>query len=133
MSEKRTYDAVRKTDRKNDFEEVLRNVNVASRTEHSEDEAIRIGALTAQLVEELGDPKSRNFYRLVAEKMPESLVFMTLSETKDARRTGQLRKSPGAYFTYAIKQRAQELGVTLSARTSPQATAGPQARPKVRL
>ena len=81
-----------------------------------EDDELRIAALTAELVESLRDPKSRNFYRLVAQRMPEGLVFMTLSETKDAQRTGQIRKNAGAYFTHAIKVAAERLGVDLSSR-----------------
>lgn len=112
VSEKRTHDAVRKTDRKSDLEELLNNVNVngASRTE--EDEG-RIQDLTQQMVEQLGDPKSRNFFRRVAERVPEHLIYMALSETKDAKRTGQVKKTPGAYFTHVIKKAAEQVGVRL--------------------
>ncbi len=111
MAEKRPHEAGRKAATKNDFQEVLKNVNVIA---HSEDDELRIAALTAELVESLHDPKSRNFYRLVAQRMPESLVFMTLSETKDAQRTGQIRKNAGAYFTHAIKAAAERIGVSLA-------------------
>lgn len=112
MSEKRTEEAVRKTDRKNDFQELLSNVHVHGAT-RTETEELRIQDLTQQLVDELGDPRSRNFFRQVVERMPETVVYMALSETKDAKRTGQVKKNPGAYFTHVIKQSAQRIGVKL--------------------
>lgn len=113
-SEIPTHEAVGDSGRKSDLQEAHKNVNVAS---HSEGDELRIADLTAQLVEELRDPGSRNFYRLVVQRMPEAMVYMTLSETKDAKRTGQIRKSAGAYFTHAIKAAAERIGVDLSTRT----------------
>lgn len=112
MAEKRPHEAGRKTATKKDFEEVLNNVHVHGAT-RTEDEELRIQDLTGQLVEELGDPQSRNFYRQVAERMPETLIYMALSETKSAKREGQVKKSPGAYFTHVIKRAAERVGVKL--------------------
>lgn len=113
MSEKRTYEAVRKTDRKSDSEEeLLNNVNVHGAT-RTEDDETRIQDLTQQMVEQLGDPQSRNFYRRVAERIPEHLIYMALSETKDAKRSGQVKKTPGAYFTHVVKKTAEQIGVKL--------------------
>jgi hypothetical protein len=51
--------------------------------------------------------------------MPESAVFATLSEAKDAHRSGQIRKNPGSFFTHLIKLRAAGLGIDLSTSRRP--------------
>lgn len=111
-AEKPPYYAGGKTATKKDSQELLNNVHVNAAT-RTESEELRIQDLTQQLVEELGDPRSRNFFRQVVERMPEAVVYMALSETKDAKRTGQVKKNPGAYFTYVIKQSAERIGVKL--------------------
>ncbi|OFW58243.1 MAG: hypothetical protein A2133_09885 [Actinobacteria bacterium RBG_16_64_13] len=59
------------------------------------------------------DAQSLPFSRKVAQTMPEEVIYAALSEVKDARRTGRLKESAGAYFTYLVKTRAKELGLEL--------------------
>ena len=74
---------------------------------------IRTQGIADQLVEELGDSRSRSFYVRVANRCPEELIWAALAETKDAFRTGRIKKSMGACFTDLVKRKAREWGVDL--------------------
>lgn len=69
--------------------------------------------LVEDLVTGLGDQRSRRWFALVVERMPEERVRMALSEALQARRQGLVRKSAGAYFTDLVKRDAELLGVNL--------------------
>ena len=106
-----TYDAVAKGDRKRYSEGVLLKRSNVGNTQLRTDP--RKADLALQLVEELEDPGSARFYRLVAERMPENVIRMVLSETKSAYLEGRIETRPGAYFTGAIKAQAREIGIEL--------------------
>lgn len=90
-------------------EESTQNVNVEAPT----GKRLEAEALTIQLINELGDPGSRRFYEIVVAKLPHEYILAALSETREARRLGSVRRSAGAYFTDLIKRTALELGVQL--------------------
>jgi len=109
-SQKGTQVAVPKRDnRKKYLEGVLKTVNVAT---HTKERLLRTADLAQQMLDELGDRHSMGFYRKVAQTIPEPLIYRALSETKEARHTGQL-ENPGAYFTARIKHLAHEQGLFL--------------------
>lgn len=113
-AEKRPAESAgRKTARKGYVEEVLKPVNVATPSRNGHDQQQH---LVAALIEELGDPRSQGFYRMVAARLPAESIWTALSEVRDARRTGRLRKSAGAYFTHLAKRTAAQLGISLEAR-----------------
>ncbi len=91
------------------LEGVLKNVNVATQ---SKDRLIKTSDLAEQMLQELGDRHSMGFYRKVAQRVPDQIVYRALSETKEARRAGSVANA-GAYFTARIKQLAREQGVEL--------------------
>jgi hypothetical protein len=74
------------------------------------DELLHIESLTALMLEQLRDSRSRPFYRLVARRFLdaglERLVHQALSEIKDSQHSGALR-NPAAVFTARIKELAQ--------------------------
>lgn len=72
--------------------------------------------LAFEIAEDLQDPSSLRFFLLVATRLPHPRIRMILSETRSARAEGRITKSPGAYFTAAVKQLAQELDVDLGGR-----------------
>lgn len=74
--------------------------------------------LAFEIAEELRDPSSLRFFRIVAAHLPEPRIRLILSETRSARAEGRITKTPGAYFTAAVKQLAQELGIDLGLGTS---------------
>lgn len=59
------------------------------------------------------DPHSRGWYRKLARLLPIDLLYVIISETKDAKHRGLIRTSPGAYFTDLLKRRAAQMGLTL--------------------
>lgn len=64
----------------------------------------------------------QGFHRKVAYFMPEHEVRRALAMTQDVKNAGTLRTSANRYFTGVIKQRAQELRVTLSVEDPSAAT-----------
>jgi len=57
------------------------------------------------------DTHSRNFYRLVAKKLPLQNIYTCLSLTKAAR--DQNHPKPAAYFTVLVKDYAEKNGISL--------------------
>jgi hypothetical protein len=60
-----------------------------------------------------GDPKSKAFYNLVAQKLDEQTIYRALSETKEASRNGEIRTNRARYFTDLIKRYADQRNITL--------------------
>jgi hypothetical protein len=93
------------------------NVNVKSQKLDQEPDLERQAlqeSLAQRIAEELDDHASLGFFRLVAGKCPEEMIWRALSETKDAYLTGRIKKSRGACFTDLIKRGARERGIMLS-------------------
>lgn len=59
------------------------------------------------------DKKSKGFYKIIAEKVPEQTIYRALSEVKEVHNTGEIKKSKGALFTSLIKKYSQEQGIEL--------------------
>ncbi len=69
--------------------------------------------LAGEILGQLGDRHSMGFYRRVVQLLPEAAIYAALSEVKDARLTGRLKESAGAYFTFLVKLAAKERGIAL--------------------
>lgn len=76
-------------------------------------EEFRIDLLVDDIMEICGDEKSADFYRKVARCMPDEIIYRTLSEVKEVRDLGEIKKSEGAIFTSLIKKYASERGIKL--------------------
>lgn len=83
------------------------------------DAVARQRQLIEDLVAGLGDQRSRRFFALVASRLPEDIVRTALTDTRDARIRGGIRRNPGAYFTDLIRRQAFELGISLNPRREP--------------
>src|SRR5436190_14974600 len=57
-----------------------------------------------QIATELQDEKSLGCYRIIAEKVPQPVIFATLGSVKELWREGKIKKSRGALFVDIIKQ-----------------------------
>jgi len=90
---------------------VLHNVNV---DQSISEKSYKTKALVLQMLDILGDEHSKNFYRMVAEKCPDQMIFIALSEVKDTAHRGKIKKSKGALFTDLIKRNARKEGIELS-------------------
>ena len=73
----------------------------------------RVQALVEDMLEILGDEKSRAFYTKIAKLCPHEIIFRALSETKQDYSDSSIRKSTGAIFTEKIKRYAKETGIDL--------------------
>lgn len=96
--------------KKSDLEGVLRTLNVSNTTK---ERVAYSSHLAAEILGQLGDRHSMGFYRRVVQLLPEAAIHAALSEVKDARLTGRLKGSPGAYFTYLVKLAAKERDISL--------------------
>ena len=74
---------------------------------------VKTEALVQEMIEALGDEKSRAFYHLVAKKCPEDLIYRCLCEVNDTYLTGMLKKTNGAYFVFLIRKYAKEMGIDI--------------------
>jgi helix-turn-helix protein len=96
----------------NDFKKSL-SEKAAETADPSGGDAIRATGLMLEILDVCGDKHSRGFYRLIAQRAPEDLIFAALSETKYQARSGCIRKSRGAFFTDEIQRLARERGIDL--------------------
>jgi hypothetical protein len=79
-------------------------------TEKNKERLVRVEDLAGQILEVLGDGRSRAFYRMVARRFldvgREHEIYQLLSEIKTGAREGQLN-NPAAVFTARVKELAQ--------------------------
>lgn len=78
-----------------------------------EESKARRDLLVEDILSVTGDPKSREFYGIVARKLDSQIIYRVLSETKEAARVGEIRTNRARYFTDLVKRRAAERGITL--------------------
>lgn len=78
-----------------------------------EEEKARRELLVQDILEVTGDRKSELFYRILARKLPDHLIYRAISETKEASRRGEIRKTRGAFFTDTAKRLAEDQGIPL--------------------
>ncbi len=69
-------------------------------------------SLTSIMLEKLGDTRSKNFYRTVAQRYPEDLIHKCLSLTQEVLETQKIKKSKGAVFTDILKREGEKIGVS---------------------
>jgi len=76
-----------------------------------------VEGLVDQILEVVGDEKSKGFYTLMAQKMPSETIYRVLSEIRlEDRETGI--RSKGAIFTLKVKRYAQEQGIDLGLKAA---------------
>jgi Helix-turn-helix domain len=96
--------------KKSDLEGVLKTLNVSKATK---ERVTHSSHLAGEILGQLGDRHSMGFYRKVVQLLPEPAIYAALSEVKDARLTGRLKESAGAYFTFLVKMAAKVRGIAL--------------------
>jgi hypothetical protein len=80
-----------------------------------EDKA-KIDGITLKILEELGDRQSERFYKLIAKRVPEHIIFLCLSEIKEMGRHGQIKHSKGAVFVEMIARECKKRGIKVPFR-----------------
>lgn len=66
-----------------------------------------------EIADTLGDQKSLGCYRVIAEKVPEPVIFEILSSIKEAAKEGKIKVSRGALFVSIIENYCETHGVEL--------------------
>lgn len=66
-----------------------------------------------EIADTLGDQKSLGCYRVIAEKVPEPVIFEILSSIKEAAKEGKIKVSRGALFVSIIENYCENHGVEL--------------------
>lgn len=85
------------------------NVNLSFRPMPSpKKEEYKIQALVEDILAVCKDDKSVEFYRKVANLLPDEVIYRAISEVKEVRDLGEIKKSKGALFTSLVKKYAQE-------------------------
>jgi hypothetical protein len=69
--------------------------------------------LVEDIMAACGDEKSLNFYKKVARRAPKELIYQAISEVKEVRDLGTIKKSKGALFTKLIKDKTRNFGLKL--------------------
>ncbi len=69
--------------------------------------------LASEIAEKLNDHKSLGAFRVIAERVPQSVVFEVLSSIKETAREGKIRVSRGALFVDIIKGYCDSHGIEL--------------------
>ena len=87
--------------------------NVHSKKQKFKKEPFRIDCLTEDILDICQDHKSKNFYQKVADLMPDEDIYQAISEVKEIRDSGHVKKSLGAVFTSRILKFAEQRGIIL--------------------
>lgn len=73
--------------------------------------------LASEMAEKLNDQKSLGAFRVIAEKVPQSVVFEVLSSIKETAREGKIKVSKGALFINIIQGYCESHGIELGFST----------------
>ncbi len=77
------------------------------------DEKIKRDYFANELATELHDKKSLGCYRVIAEKVPQQIIFETLASVKETWKEGKIKKSRGALFVDLIKTYCEKKQIRL--------------------
>jgi ribosomal protein L27 len=72
-----------------------------------------VDVLVEDILEICQDQKSVQFYKKIARLLPKDFIYRALSEVKEIRDLGEVKKSKGAIFTSLIKKYASQQGINL--------------------
>jgi hypothetical protein len=91
----------------------LYKANIRRKNYKTKKEQYKIDCLTEDILDICQDHKSKNFYQRVADLMPDEDIYQAISEVKEVRDSGHVKKSLGAVFTSRILKFAEQRGIIL--------------------
>lgn len=77
------------------------------------DSLVKRDYLAEEIAEKLNDRKSLGCFRVIADKIPQSVIFEVLASVKETANAGKIRESKGALFVMIIGKYAESRGVDL--------------------
>jgi hypothetical protein len=81
------------------------------------DDAAKRDYYAQTMAQELNDTKSLGAFRVIAEMVPESVIFQALASVKETARDGKIKHSQGALFISIIQQWCAAHGKDLGFKT----------------
>lgn len=81
------------------------------------DKVIQRDYLADELADKLSDRKSLGCYRVIADKIPQPVIFEVLGSVRETANAGKIRESRGALFVEIIKKYAESKGIVLGFKT----------------
>lgn len=69
--------------------------------------------LAQEIADKLSDQKSLGCFRVIAEKIPQTVIFEVLGSVKETANAGKIRESRGALFVEIMKRYADGKGIEL--------------------
>jgi hypothetical protein len=91
-----------------------KHISKRSPAKQKPEEKIKRDYFAEQIATELQDEKSLGCYRIIAEKVPQPIIFETLGSVKELWREGKIKKSRGALFVDIIKQYCNKQHIDLA-------------------
>ena len=79
--------------------------------------------LASEMAIKLNDQKSLGCFRVIAEKVPQQVIFEVLSSIKETAREGNIKRSRGALFVDIIQRYCESHGIELGFGTKLSSTA----------
>ncbi len=88
-------------------------------TKHNKksEQTVRRDYYASQLATELEDQKSLGCYRVIAEKVPQPVLFEAIGAAKEAWQDGKIKKSRAALFMSIIKTHCEDHRIDLGFTT----------------
>jgi len=69
--------------------------------------------IAQELADTFNDQKSLGYYRVIANKIPQGVIYQTLGSVKEAAQLGKIRKSQAALFVTIVKSYSKQRGIEL--------------------
>ena len=85
--------------------EYLSEEEIELREKHEE----YVKLIVSDILQVVGDTKSKAFYEKVARSIPQEIIYRALSEVKAASLDGEIKTTKAKLFTYLVKKYAKEL------------------------
>lgn len=97
-----------------DRQETVNNVNVAFKTNNEKiSQDPRKIVLVEEMINQLGDKKSKPAFILIANALDEQTIWHILGSTKEAHQIGAIKTTKAKYFMGMAKNKAEEQGIDL--------------------
>lgn len=72
-----------------------------------------VDLLVEDILAVCGDRQSIMFYKKVAKLIRSNTIYRAIAEVREVKNLGEMRRSPGAFFTSLIKKYAKDEGINL--------------------
>lgn len=86
----------------------IRKIEIIPGKDHKVSDENENGPLVEEIIEQLGDQKSRDYYKKICADVDPNFIYRALSEVREEANFGEIRKNKGALFTTKIQRYLRE-------------------------